>query len=148
MGNRKGFTILELVVVLMVGAILTGIAIQSISSVQGRTSVRQARNLYVTVHARARAQAVEFGQEVLLRIDPGGDSAWISRNDTTLEVVRFRTDLGVSIGGIESTLTVCMNARGFADTKTGCNNAERTLQFTQAGNSSSVTILPLGQVVY
>ena len=149
MTKRTGFTVLELVVVIMMGIALTSIAIRSMAGVQQRMSVRQARNVYASVHARARAQAIEFGQRVMVEIDPAGDSIWVTRNDTTLEVIRLFDEMGVDIQTSES-VTVCMNSRGFADT--GCNSFDEdetvTLLFTLGADSSSLQILPLGQVIY
>ena len=88
MRDRRGFTVVELIIVIIVGVILAGVAIRSLSEMQTRMSVKQARQVFVSMHARARAQAIEFGQRTRLRIDTSGDSAWLSRNDSTLEVVK------------------------------------------------------------
>jgi prepilin-type N-terminal cleavage/methylation domain-containing protein len=147
MQRRKGYTLLEIIVVIMMASVLITIALKSMNAVQGRTSVQQARSALAAMHARARAQAVEFGQRVVLNMDALGDSIWVSRNDTLLEVSRLGQDLGVDLNGsgIES---VCMNARGFADE--GCNTFTSVLwvTFVQGADSASVRILPLGQILY
>jgi len=148
MRHRRGFTVLELVVVIMVGAVLTTIAIRSLGGVQSRMSVRQARNVFASMHARARAQAVEFGENVLLEVDTGGDSIWVTRAGTVLEVIRFQNEMGVDITGSASTYTVCMNSRGFATESCNSFNTAVTLGFAQGGETASLQILPLGQVIY
>ena len=149
MAKRNGFTVLELVVVLMLGVALTSIAVRSMAGIQSRMSVRQARNVYAALHARARAQAVEFGEPVMVGIDAEGDSLWLERDDgTRLEVIRLFDEMGVDLQGSSSTYTVCMNARGFADES--CNSFDEpvTLSFVMGGDSASLLILPLGQVIY
>jgi prepilin-type N-terminal cleavage/methylation domain-containing protein len=148
MRSNRGFTVVEMLVVVTVGAILLMIGMNSISGFQGRTAVRQARNAFLSLHARARAQAVEFGQNTLLNVDSGGDSAWISRNDTTLTSVRFREELGVDIDG-SGVYTLCMTSRGYADPT--CNSfgeGTLTVRFIQASDSLTISVLPLGQAVY
>ena len=138
---------MELVVVLMVGSILTSIAIQSFSGVSGRFAAKGARQTFLSMHARARAHAVEYGQTVQLNLDPGGDSVWLSRDGEVLEVVDFGEEFNVDIRtSIVSGLTVCMNARGFADT--GCNNftSPVTVTFLLASDTVRVRVLTLGQM--
>jgi type II secretory pathway pseudopilin PulG len=148
MQNRRGFTVVELLVVVTVGIILMSVAMNSMASFQNRTAVRQARDVFLTMHARARAQALEFGQNTLLGLDPSGDSVWISRNDTVLSVVRLRTELGVDVEATER-FTLCMTSRGYADSR--CNsfgNSSLKVAFTQGDRSTSLEVLPLGQVIY
>jgi type II secretory pathway pseudopilin PulG len=147
MDKRRGFTVVELIIVIMVGIILTTIAMRTMSAFQTRTSTTQARQVFLAMHARARAQAIEFGQDVRLRIDAGQDSIWVELDGRTLSGVGLASQLGVDIQG-SGTHTVCMGPRGFA--KTTCNSFQSplTLVFAQGANTTSVQILPLGQVVY
>jgi type II secretory pathway pseudopilin PulG len=148
MRHKWGFTLLELVIVMMVGLALMSIAVRGVGSMRSRASVQQARQAYVALHARARAQAVEFGQRTLLRIDPEGDSIWVSRNDTVLAVVRFGSEMGVDVQSGGAAHTVCMNARGFADPSCNSFTSPLTIVFIQQADTSRVSVLPLGQVVY
>jgi prepilin-type N-terminal cleavage/methylation domain-containing protein len=148
MRNHRGFTVVEMLVVVTVATILVMIGMNSMSAFQGRTAVRQAQNAFLSLHARARAQAVEFGQNTELNVDTGGDSVWISRNDTTLTTVRFRGDLGVDIDG-SGVYTLCMTSRGYADAS--CNSfgeGTLTVRFIQASDTLTVSVLPLGQALY
>ena len=146
--RRSGFSIIELVVVLMVGSVLTSIAIQSFNGVSGRFATRGARRTFMSMHARARAQAVEYGGTVRLHLSPGGDSVWLSSGGDVLEVLDFGDEFNVDIHtSTGSELKVCMNARGFADT--GCNNytSPVTVTFSLASDSVSLRVLTLGQVM-
>ena len=95
--RRSGFSIIELVVVLMVGSVLTSIAISSFNGVSGRFATKGARQTFMAMNARAQAQAVEYGRIVRLNLDPDGDSVWLSRAGEVLEVVDFREEFDVDI---------------------------------------------------
>ena len=146
--RRSGFSIIELVVVLMVGSVLTSIAITEFNGVSGRFAVKGARQTLMSMHARARVQAVEFGQTVKLHVDPDGDSIWLSRDGEVLDALDFGEEFNVDIQtSTDSEVRVCMNPRGFADT--GCNSftSPVTITFVLASDSASVLILTLGQMV-
>ena len=139
---------IELVVVLMVGSVLTSIAITSFNGISGRFATNGARQTFIAMNARARAQAVEYGRTVRLNLDPSGDSVWLSRGGDVLEVLDFGEEFDVNIlTSTNSGLRVCMNARGFADTE--CNNFSSpvTVTFLLATDTASVRVLSLGQMV-
>jgi len=145
--RRSGFSIIELVVVLMVGSVLTSIAITEFNGVSGRFAVKGARQTLMSMHARARMKAVELGRTVKLNIDPVGDSIWLSRGTVVLDVVNFGREFNVDVlTSSDAEIQVCMNPRGFADT--GCNNfnAPVTITFVLTSDTTSVLILPLGQM--
>ena len=148
MSYRKGgFTIIELVVALIIGVVLTSIAVRGFSGMQGRMAARQARQVFASIHARTRASAIEFGQTTRLNIDYDKDSVWISRGAVQVEVMPFRRNLGVDILGT-GTLRLCMNARGFADTRCNSFNATQTITFQAGADTAGVQIRTLGQLYY
>ena len=146
--SRHGFSLIELVIALVIGGILTGIALSSYGNARGRFAVRGARTAFVTMHARARAQAIERGETVRVVVASSGDSVYLRAGTTTLETIRFGGELGVNLRGTGIGTTLCMNSRGYGDT--GCNTftTSATVLFVQGTDSVSVTILPLGQLVY
>jgi len=144
----RGFTIIELVIALLVGSILTSIALSSYGKAQGRFAVRGARNTFVAMHARTRATAIERGTTVRLVIDAGGDSITVTRGATTVEKIRFGDELHVDIQSASGNLLLCMNPRGYADTGCTSFSSAVTLVFRQNADTASVRILPLGQLVY
>ena len=146
--RRSGFSIIELVVVLMVGSVLTSIAITEFNGVSGRFAVKGARQTLMSMQARARVQAVEFGRTVRLHVDPVGDSIWLSRGSDVLDVLNFDEEFHVDIEtSTNSEVRLCMNPRGFADT--GCNSftSPVTVTFVLISDTASVVLLPLGQMV-
>lgn len=158
--NPSGFTLIELVVVILIGSILTSIALSTFQNVQTRFAVRGAKQMYMTLHQRARSKAVEMGETVLLMVQVPGDSALIfSPSEGVTDVTRFDEQLGVEMRTRGNTdFFMCMTPRGYADFNCGsfgANNPSVTqtyadtvrLQFWLNADSASVLILPMGQLV-
>lgn len=147
--SRRGFTLIELVIALLIGGILTSIALSGFGSARGAYAVRGARNTMTSLHARARANAIERGTRVRMIVDPAGDSVTLRRDTTLIETVHFNRELEVDIrtstGG---TVVLCMNPRGYADE--ACNSFTTPVQVTfwRNADSASVGILTLGQMYY
>lgn len=146
--TRLGFSLIELVIALVIGGILTGIALSSYGNARGRFAVRGARTAFVTMHARARAQAIERGETVRIVMATWGDSISLVAGSTTLETIRFRGELNVNMRGQDGGGTLCMNSRGYGDTSCNTFSSSKTIWFVQNADSVSVKILPLGQLVY
>ena len=154
----SGFTLIELVFVVLIGSILTSVALASFQNVQSRFAVRGAKEMYMTLHQRARSKAVERGETVLLLVYVQGDSALIfSQSEGITDVTRFDDQLDVDLQtpGNFSYL-MCMTPRGYADydcgsygnfgiTQTFADTVR--LQFWLNADSASVLVLPMGQLV-
>lgn len=145
--RRAGFTLIEMVIVLVVGTLLTSIAISSFQGIQGRAAARQAREVFASLHARARATAIEMGETTFLEVDRDGDSVWVRRGASRVETLHFDRELGAHIRGT-GTLRLCMNPRGFAVTSCNSFSTTETLVFEAGGDTASVHLLTLGQLRY
>lgn len=148
MNSKKGFTMVEVAIALVVAAILLGIATQAFGDVQNRFAAQQGLRLFESMHARARAHAVEGGVTTQLWVDTPGDSVWLVRGGQTLESVKFDEELGVEITGSPNYFRLCMGPRGFGDPDCTSFPSTARLTFAQANESLSVEILPLGQLIY
>jgi len=157
--RRRGFTLIELVIVILIGSILTGLALNSFQNVQSRFAVQSAKRVYMSWHQRARSRAIESGETIVLFVWPAGDSAaTLSRDGSRRDVQHFDDELGVSLetqGG--KPFYTCMTPRGYADTSCGSWGATLghtatfsdtlRLRFRQSADTASVLILPMGQVI-
>ncbi|HEY0306267.1 MAG TPA: GspH/FimT family pseudopilin [Longimicrobiales bacterium] len=151
---RGGFTLIELVIVMIIGAVLLSMAIPSFTRMASGQNARNARDAVVWMSARARSRAIERGEVTLLEIHPGDERAWIVRRNTgtalasdTLERVDFEAEQDVQVTGISSKLTLCYNARGYAfSCSANSPTANADVIFTHAGKSATARVKPLGQI--
>jgi type II secretory pathway pseudopilin PulG len=138
---------IELIIVLLIGSILVSIAVGRIGKTRSVLAASAARQAYLSLHARTRAQAIEFGATARLMLDVRGDSAWINQNGRTLETYRFATDnIDVESDSSDPIVQVCMIPRGYSEPR--CNSFAESLEltFTAPESVASVVLLPMGQV--
>ncbi len=148
MNSKKGFTMVELAMALVVAAILIGIVTTAFGDVQNRFAAQQGLRLFESMHARARAHAIEGGVTTQLWVDTPGDSVWLTRRGVMIESIRFDEELGVEITGSPNYFRLCMGPRGFGDPDCTSFSGTARLVFGQGDRELSVEILPLGQLVY
>lgn len=142
-----GFTLIEVVITILIGVILTSIALKGFGELGNQTAARSARQTFSALHARTRAHAIERGQTVRLYVEPTGDSVWIERDSEILEKVRFQEEFDVDIQA-SSRFILCMNARGFADTDCNTFSSTVTLTFVRGTQTYTAELLPLGQLLW
>ena len=144
--RSRGFTLIEILVVIVIGGILMSMAVKGFGTTSSSLAVRRARNVYTGMAARARAHAIESGWNTLLVANIPGDSVWIWANGRIVENVRFAEEMGVDLRATSATVRICMSPRGYANTN--CNSFSSTVKmaFVQGAQSETIEILPLGQI--
>jgi type II secretion system protein H len=136
---RKAFTLLELMLVLAVVGILTGLALPHLSQAMDRIEVEGAANRLIAAHQRARIMAVTRGQVVLLSIDSTRmtissqgkpDSLW--------------TEVGPAAAGVE----LAGPARRFIFSPEGLTLglSNATLQLSRGNTTRTLIISRLGRI--
>jgi prepilin-type N-terminal cleavage/methylation domain-containing protein len=155
--KRAGFSLIELLVVILIGSILVTVALSSFQSAQTSLAARSARTMYATLHQRARAKAIELGRTQLFIVDTAGDSAFIydwnpPATPVITDVTRFRQQMNVDLRASMSSFLICMTPRGYADPTCpafgfSTTNVPIKLEFWLNADSTSVTILPMWQLV-
>lgn len=138
---------IELLIAIVIGLVLTGMAYRGFSDYLGRAAAQSARNSFASLHARTRANAIEMGTTVQLNVDREADSVWVQRGSTIVEAVPFGSDLGVDIQG-SGTVRLCMNPRGFAETSCNSFTGTETLVFAAGADTAGVELRTLGQIYY
>lgn len=146
--TSSGITLIELILVLVVGGIMSMVAVRSFSQVHGSLGARTAQSTFTGMHAQARAISVEQGVPILLRVDP--QSGVVSIRNLSGDVLRsrdFGTSYDVTIGTPNGVVDLCMVPRGFADPRCGTVDDRTEITFTLGSRVRTVALLPLGQLV-
>jgi len=144
--RSKGFTLIEVIIVLAISTILMSFAVKAFGSTSSSLAARQARNVFNGMAARTRAHAIESGWTTMLVANIPGDSVWIFSNGRVVENVRFGEEMGVDIQGPGTTVRLCMSPRGYANTDCNSFNSAVEMSFVQGAESETIEILPLGQI--
>lgn len=136
---RKAFTLPELMLVLALVGILTGLALPHLSGAMDRIEVEGAANRLIAAHQRARIMAITRGQVVLLAIDStrltissqgGTDTLW--------------SDTGPASAGVE----LAGPARQFTFSPQGMTLglSNATLQLSRGFTTRTLVISRLGRI--
>ena len=142
-----GFTLLELIIVILIGSVLLSVTVGRISGTRSVLSAVGARQAYLALHSRTRAQAIEFGSTARLMLDPSGDSAWIVQGGNTIETYRFARDgVDVQSSSSDAVVQMCMVARGYSEPRCNSFGESVTLLFVTAQATESIGLLPMGPV--
>ena len=144
--RARGFTLIEVLIVLVISTILMSMAVKAFGATSSNLAARQARNVFNGMAARARAQAIEGGFTTMLVANIPGDSVWIFANGRVVENVRFAEEMGVDIQASAVTVRICMSPRGYANTNCNSFNSAVKMAFVQGAESETIEILPLGQI--
>lgn len=143
-GRRAGFTLLELMIVTIIGGVVLMMGTRQYSGISNRRATINAANAMVLTANRARSEAMRSGTLVYLRVRPDSGVARVGGASGT-PVHTFDID---QYGGkmVGSGFTVCYAARGYA--LPGCTTlaSSQALRFVRGTDTTAVVVMPLGQV--
>ena len=136
---RPGQTLPELVVVLAMIGVLSGIAVPNVSAARDRAVVRDGATELVAVLDAARAAAQRRGVPAVAAFDaPGGTARVIVERDTIL-VHQLGAELGVSLRTSRDSVVYGPSGRGYGAANT-------TLIVARGAAEDTVTVSRLGRV--
>lgn len=136
---RTGFTLTQLVVVMVVLALVTGIIAPRFIHYRDRLNVHAATMDIVSALSRARSVAFERSTRASVTFDvPTATLALHSFSDT-LEVRPLRSLYGVSLGTSRDSVTYAANAMGF-----GASNTR--IIVARGAVAETITVSRLGRV--
>jgi prepilin-type N-terminal cleavage/methylation domain-containing protein len=150
---RRGFTLVETAVALVVVSLLMLIGFPKVSSAIARNNVRASRTVVVNLLAKARASATIANRKTWLVV--GGNRAWILARprlsvgagdaDTLGIVENLNARYGTTVTMSASTLdSIAFDPRGFA---LGLGATSKNITVTKSSYSDVVTVDAKGRVV-
>jgi prepilin-type N-terminal cleavage/methylation domain-containing protein len=146
--RRRGFTLIETLLVIVIISILVLISYPKISSAMVKTNVRGARTMLANMFAKARTAATQTNRQTRLRFS--GNQVWIVASprllpgigavDTIGPVENLNTLYGV---GVTSPVdSVIFDPRGLA-----AFGATSTFKVAKSGHTDSILVDGLGRIV-
>ena len=149
--DSRGFSVIELAMVLTLVALLAMIVNPAISPFAQRSSARSAVDEFLTFHSLARSMAVKYGRVTELNLDPTLGRYWIEVDATgagTADTVRMVADLterGVQMSSDRTRL--CFDVRGIQTARGGCGSGLTTVVFTATNYRDTVWITAAGNAI-
>jgi prepilin-type N-terminal cleavage/methylation domain-containing protein len=143
--NRSGYTIMEMIVVLVIFAVVTGLSIPRLHGATSSAGLRSARTQTAIYLAQAHALAIQRGREA--RFVRTGNSIFVSVDSSGTQVVYasphdLSREHGVAINST-SRDTIKFDSRGFA---IGTSAVEKVV-LTRDGMRDSVCVSKLGKII-
>lgn len=146
-----GFSAVELIVALVILAGLAAIFMPALGRTEPRKSVASARNAFASLHATARASAIQYGRMTRLRIQPPS-RMWVEVTnsaggiDTLGRVMHLDKEFNrVTVSA--TSLTLCYGPRGLPVVATGCSSPGDTVTFSKHDIVDTVFISPAGRLL-
>lgn len=93
--HRKGFTLIEMIVLIIIMAVLSATAVPAYSRLRDRAVFQVRVNQLVSFLANARAQAIDLKTRVEMRFDPQTDTFTV-RGESAFDSADMPTDLAES----------------------------------------------------
>ncbi len=151
MGN-KGYSLLELITVLVLTGLAAAIATPPLASTYKRTATRTARDQFVSAHSLARSMAVRYGRVAELRIDAANTRFWVEVDTSSIGGMNARVGVTKDLNAAKVLLTsdrsiLCFDVRGLPTTRGACEAADATIIFSVEGKADTVKITALGKVL-
>lgn len=119
MRNRAGFTMIEMLIVMVIFAVLTAVALPKLGKSRNLSNVSSAKTQIAMMLSTAKGAAVSRGSNAIMRRT--GNTIWVSGTTTADTIVRpqaLGTLYGVTISVPTGSDSVLFDARGMAQLST------------------------------
>ncbi len=150
MSRRRGFTLIETLLVIVIISILVLISYPKISSAMIKTNVRGARTMLANMFAKARTAATQTNRQTRLMFS--GNQVWIVASprlltgagtvDTIGPVENLNTLYGVTVTPPAGVDSVVFDLRGLS-----AFGATSTFKVAKTGHTDSILVDGLGRIV-
>jgi prepilin-type N-terminal cleavage/methylation domain-containing protein len=135
---RSGFTMLELLVVLSILAILTGVSLPALLGMRNRITVRIAAVDAARTLADARSIALTASRRTAVRIDQATNTLTVVSGPDTIRTLRLN-EYGVQ-------LRTTRDSIAFGPTGIGWGAATATITLRRGSDSTALAVSRLGRI--
>lgn len=151
--QRRGFSLLETIIVLSIMAIVAAIGGPRLSSALQRRTTAAAADQFVVAHSLARSTAIRFARIAQLHVDAPTRRFWVDVDTSangigqraTIGYVRDVSAVGLSMSSSRSLL--CFDARGIASISGSCEPGDARVIFSEGVTADTITTTALGKVL-
>jgi len=151
--QRRGFTMIEAIMVVSVIGIVAAIGGPRVSLVLQRRSTSSGAEQFVVTHSLTRSTALRYGRVAQLHIDQPGQRYWIDVDTSANGIgqraivanVRYPTENGLQM--TSNRALVCFDARGIASTLGSCEAGDANVIFSDGVMADTVVTTILGKVL-
>ena len=151
--RRRGFTLLEVIIVLALLAVVAATGVPKLSAALRRRTTQTAVDQFATAHSLARATAVRYGRVAQLHIDPSTTRFWVdvdtsatgSGQRATVWYARNLAQTGLVMTSNRSLL--CFDARGLPLVLGACESGDATIIFTALDRADTLRTAALGKIL-
>ena len=152
-GRRRGFTMIEMLLVLTIVLILLGVATPRLLETNRRLAVDSARSKVTAQIALTRAAATRYGRTSTLVLDAAGDRLSILVDTSalgdvpaaTLQPVSLWDDLQVDLSATQP--LICFDPRGLAVQSGACTGGQVVIRLQSGAERDSVVVSAVGRVL-
>ena len=151
--RRRGFTLLEIIIVLALLAVVAAMGAPKLSAALRRRATQTGIDQFATAHSLARATAIRYGRVAQLHIDPSTTRFWVDVDTSangvgqraTMWYVRNLAQSGLVMTSNRSLL--CFDARGFPLVTGACEAGDATVIFTALDRADTLRTAALGKIL-
>jgi prepilin-type N-terminal cleavage/methylation domain-containing protein len=151
--NRRGFTMIETIMVMAVIGIVAAMGGPKISAALQRRTTASAADQFVLTHSLTRSTALRYGRVAQLHVDATGQRFWIDVDTSANGIgqraiianVRYVNDDGLHMTTNRALL--CFDARGIASTAGLCESGDANVIFSDGLMADTVATTLLGKVL-
>ena len=148
--KNKGFTLIEMLIVLAVMGVMAAVALPSLTRRYGQRATRGAVDRLAMAHSLAQATAIRFGRVAELHIDAANSRFWVEVDTSGTgirDTVGLMNDLGGQVTMSSNRSLLCFDSRGFATTRGVCESGDVLVQFSMQGRTDTLRTTVLGKVL-
>ena len=150
--GRRGFSMIELIMVLAIAAVLLGIAVPSLLGTSSRVALTDARSQVSSFVSLARAAASRYGRTGYLVLDVVTDRMEVQIDTSgsggqppvTLHGVNLWDELGVDLGA--SYPLLCFDPRGLSIPSGTCTGTRVVVRLERGSDRDSVVVSSTGRI--